>query len=856
MNEIRTRRDSLAKGRSRWRASSLVTWMRQTGLRLAVLGLGWLALATEVRAAGYYDAKTGQFHLSYTYANLPNSSDDSQALLSGDVPRTNELDALVTQFYQVVSDDLGKVTGGRGYLAPPEYTSDIRKADVVVSPGEPFTIGGQPRGGWGTLNGFRSNTGQLAIYIQSLKQGGYSSVNQRLTVVHELCHYLFGLPDEYGQQACPMPGPGGQGCLMDNYNSRNWPGYLCNDSSFLHNSGAVTFKDPSIPNTKSCQDIVNDFFMVYKVTKDAKFSPPTGSGATAGALTMTGGSLSTALAMKVRDKAQSLILDQKAKGLKTDKKTLLPKLASKVFDLLKDSGIASPSGVESIASLALEAVGVPPIVPETLVKLAPLFQAEAKRLAESLGNKPGRNLAILDGLLKLAKNPGGGAAAPPVGDAELEYLTNLSKQAAATNPSQAVNPATAHLQYLSQISAKLNAILIMNDIPGAVGSRDLTKQLDAALVKLGSLPDTSRNDPFKKARATLVIAPPIIEPEFPGLALDQVIVHPGDPPRNYNDLRLQCVTQFNNLIDRERVRTIYGVGEEDDRSKALTSDKRTVFESTIDFDKKVVKQATNGVEILSQKSLVFERTQRILGLIDIAKDGIQKDTIKSIAVLVPTGGLPDEVIQKLEDLRPVVIGKTDVRLDIVQVGTASIPKQLRDLAVRSDGSILTVTDQDEVGAVSQRLANDQSQGTWINFPLQGSIYYQSRGQDAAVVKPPPPSPLVKYTLFDRMDRAPYLYPIGTWEDIKGQKDDEEIRLALRPFYVNAASEYQFVAGFTRELNVPSVQQPGGARRGERARCRERPQAQDRPVQDPAQYRRPRPAGHPRAEHQSDGSRGR
>ena len=72
------------------------------GAGLMASGLCWLGLMNEAHAKGRYDPKTGQFFLSYTYASLPNTSNDAEALVSKEVSRTVELDALVNRFYQVV----------------------------------------------------------------------------------------------------------------------------------------------------------------------------------------------------------------------------------------------------------------------------------------------------------------------------------------------------------------------------------------------------------------------------------------------------------------------------------------------------------------------------------------------------------------------------------------------------------------------------------------------------------------------------------------------------------------------------------------------------------------------------------
>jgi len=785
---------------------------------VAIVTVG-LGLVGDVLARGTYDKTTGLFSLSYTYANLPNGSFDANTLLDAEVPRTPELDALVAQFYQGVSDDLGKVTNGKGFLAPPQYTDDIRKADVIISPGQPFTIGGVPRGGWGTLNGFTANSGQLAIYIESLKQGQYSTSQQRLTVVHELCHYLFGLPDEYNSSSCPLPGsPSGLGCLMDNYNTRTWPGKLCNDTpDFKHNPSAVAGSPTVNDASKSCQAIVDDFFVKLGLDKNARFNSPLGGTSMSGSTASGTGTMGGDLALKVQDKARSLINQQRQQGKTPIKSRLLNQLKSFADELLQSSGAKNSLDLRSIATLALESVGLPPIVPKILIGLEPLFEAEAKRLAQSLANKPGRGQAILKGLRDFARsNSTVLAAAPPAdqtttdGDEIYDYLKSLATKAAAENSSQVIDPTKVQYQYFNMLAARLDAILIANNVPGAVDSRIETRAFETALGKAGLLNLDTRNDPFRKARATLVIAPPITSPDAQGDNMDLIYVHPGDLA-NYNDLRYECIDRFNNLIDRARVQTFFATSTLDDREATVKTSMIRDYGTTVQEDKKYGSNLKGtGATLKAYRDLeIRKRKARISDLLDLIYGEIRKDTIQNVVLLVPPNGLPLELVSKLEKLRPLIIGKTDLRLDIVQVGAAPIPRQLRDYASRSDGTVFTVTDQDEVGAISQRLANDQSQGTWINLPLQGTIHFQDRDKFQEV-KPIPGAEL-NQTLFQRMLIDRVNYPIGAVAEtdplglgVRNKELPDEIRLALRPFYVDAASDYQFVLGLSTGLNVPSA----------------------------------------------------
>ena len=90
-------------------------------------------------------------------------------------------------------------------------------------------------------------------------------------------------------------------------------------------------------------------------------------------------------------------------------------------------------------------------------------------------------------------------------------------------------------------------------------------------------------------------------------------------------------------------------------------------------------------------------------------------------LLIPPGGFPDEFRNCLQVVKTKLSKGSDVCLDIMLVGSTTIPPELRDLSVRSHGSVLTVTDIDEVGAIAQRLKNEQSFGAWVIVPQVSTI---------------------------------------------------------------------------------------------------------------------------------------
>src|SRR5262249_23242336 len=107
-------------------------------------------------------------------------------------------------------------------------------------------------------------------------------------------------------------------------------------------------------------------------------------------------------------------------------------------------------------------------------------------------------------------------------------------------------------------------------------------------------------------------------------------------------------------------------------------------------------------------------------LADIA-DQLQRDRLENIVILVPPGGLPPSVGQQIPLMRSRLQSNLDVRVDLVLVGAVDIATELRDAIIDSRGSVLTVTDVDEIGAIAQRLRNEQSSGSWVIIPQPGNF---------------------------------------------------------------------------------------------------------------------------------------
>ena len=127
---------------------------------------------------------------------------------------------------------------------------------------------------------------------------------------------------------------------------------------------------------------------------------------------------------------------------------------------------------------------------------------------------------------------------------------------------------------------------------------------------------------------------------------------------------------------------------------------------------------------MSDTDLEIRRQQSntdLLGIFNDTFNQLERNRLENIAILVPPGPLPDDFRSYLQIMKTKLKDDYDVRLDIVLVGSATIPEELRDLSAKSHGSVLTVTDLDEVGAIAQRLKNEQSAGAWVIVPQVSAI---------------------------------------------------------------------------------------------------------------------------------------
>ncbi len=204
---------------------------------------GWCR--SEVTAGpGNYDPATRTFNLTYTFAVVPSAGMmGAQLEQLGQVqPATPDQNAQIRAYFAAVSDKLWQATGQKGKIGTLNLVDNVKQADVIVSP-----TGKIGRGGYATPGGFEDRQGHLVISYEDLTASG-KDIDAQLTIFHELCHYLFALPDEYRDNEqvglCPAQNGSGPGCLMDNYwfdgPRHGWYGRFCNGD---HNAQAPTAPD-------------------------------------------------------------------------------------------------------------------------------------------------------------------------------------------------------------------------------------------------------------------------------------------------------------------------------------------------------------------------------------------------------------------------------------------------------------------------------------------------------------------------------------------------------------------------------------------------------------------------------------
>ena len=664
-------------------------------LAIAAWPVGGLFSAPAQAGPATYDKETKSFRLTYTFANLAGAGIGDQVVGAAYKP-TAEEEQLVNALVAQVSDVIFKATEGRGKIGRFDFVDDIKNADLVVS-----KTGKPASSGWATRSAIDNQPGYIVLYYQTLLP--FIKQDVVYTGAHELSHYVFGLIDEYTpnlQGGCPARG--GPGCLMDNYFSsvRGYMGRFCN-SSDPHNASPA--------QQLSCQQIVDKFFSDRGVEKDTS---ALGAAATDPRDNLVETAIGKVKAKRLEDLAKKKPGASSGTGnLRTfakkfftgliddfnrnnDNKTIFtPDQINKAIDLIVRAGsvvsAAKPQGLTDTIFNRIKAQA------EKLGK-----EVEHEKTESSRASKIRSQLtSFISGLVK--SNVVKADDFPK--DQQKELVDRLTQQAARSTQDKALD----RLLGISDVNVQLNRDVASNIVdildelgaPGIAARRAVLRQFDEDLKRFSIPGRTSAT--FGRRRTRFINPDPLDTDRF-GYVLTQGGVLP------YVLVRDRGFEDFSRLINRERIELVEPRFQTDLLSGAQPLNVR-------------IERPFEGAQLANEERIRAERNTSFQALLNDLFDQLQRDRLENIAVLVPPGGLPQGLEQSLNVLRAKLTQGADVRLDVVLVGPIEIPPSLRDLSTRSRGSVLTVTDLDEVGAIAQRLKNEQTSGSWLIIPQPGTI---------------------------------------------------------------------------------------------------------------------------------------
>lgn len=661
-----------------------------------------------------YDVKDKSFTFAYTFAALTPGVLDTSAIGAPQTPNP-EQNALVRALLKEVSDALFQATGGRAKIARLDMVDDIKSADIVIS------LTGQPEPhAWATLNGFDGKPGQMAFFYNT--QANQTLYNRRdavLTAVHEMGHYLFGLADEYDLSAfpggCPLANPGGPGCLMDNYNTNGtrhgWYGRFCKDD---HNTSS---RQP-----QSCQAIVDKFFTDRNVPESS--------------VTQTEDQVVMNLASAALGEAREQVEATRPATSTTSTQATLPAepIRERARRLLNREvsrqGLRRISPVDISKSLRFfgDLASLVPVPPPVRIgeDLAAVLLERARELAtkarearratttSSTTDKEARIRRIKETLFDLVRSRlGGGAGLAPGANVDLSseekrFVDSLARAVSDDSPQSRdfdmlMRAAWEHIQLDLETARN---VVELGDVVGVPGTANRLQRLAGFEQRFKDLYLPGRTYPRSRFgfRRTLILAPDPLDPRA-DLALTQSGV------RLYSEIRESCIDQFARLIDRERIEPVVVRGD-------VPLVQRLLSPGLGQVPKEIPARPPGPGQAPGETQGRYEQLQGILAQV---VGEIRKNSLENILLLVPPDGLPDSFGRSVEGIRGQVLGRTDVRFDVVLIGSGTIPPALRDLSFRSGGSIITATDIDEVGAIAQRLRNEQAAGAWVILPRQGVI---------------------------------------------------------------------------------------------------------------------------------------
>ncbi len=670
--------------------------MRSATHLLKLLAIGvflaeGLFSASAIAGPATYDKESKSFRMTYTFANLDGAGIGDGVIGAAYKPTPDE-EQLINALAAQVSDLLFKATEGRAKIGRLDFVDDIKNADFVVS-----KTGKPSSSGWATRGAIDNKPGYIVLYYETLLRNIKQDVVY--TGAHEVSHYVFGLIDEYTLPG-GCPARSGPGCLMDNYFSsmRGYMGRFCN-SADPHNVSQA--------QQLSCQQIVDQFFAERGVEKD----PSSVDVAAADPRTIL---IVTAIG-KVREKRLEDLAKKKpgssagTSNLQTFAKKFFTGLIDDFNRNNNNQAIFTPDQIDKALDLIVRAGSVVPAAkPKGLTDtLFNQIKAEAAKLGkdvESVKSESSRASKIrsqlssfIRGLIK--ENVVKADDFPK--DQQKELIDRLVQQEARSPQDKALD----RLLGISDVGVRLNREIASNIVdvldelgaPGIAARRNVLRGFDEELKRL-SIP--GRTSATFGGRRTRFINPDPLDPKYCYM-LSQGGVVP------YVLVRDCGFRDFSRLIDRERIELVQpNFPYEKTWGPAISVRIDRPFEAA---------------EFASQDRIRQARNNDFPAWLEDLFDQVQRDRLENVVVLVPPGGLPPSLEQSLTVFKAKLAKALDVRLDIAIVGFQKIPTTLRDLCVRSGGLVLSITDIDEIGAIAQRLKNEQTSGSWIILPQQSTI---------------------------------------------------------------------------------------------------------------------------------------
>ena len=682
-------------------------WARMTLAALVFLASGTWAPTARAGPARY-DKDTKSFRFAYTFANLPGGLGS----VVGQVTKPSaDQEAKVKGLVSRVSAVMAQVTDGRAKIGELIYVDDIKNADLVIS-----LVGAPASPGWANMRAIEGKPGQIVLYFQSLD--GKLTQDVVNTAAHEICHYVFGLADEYTASNFPggCPRGTGPGCLMDNYNAgaRGFLGRLCTNAD--HNSQAT--------QRPGCKEIVDKFFNDHGLT----------GGEAVGSVAATTNAANETSKIEVPDRRASLVAQVIAKvraqhlenldagrlgssSLSTFARTTFRNLLER-FNRDNPNKVIMGGDESKLLRMIVDAGQVVPI--EKPAAVDPKVFDQLKTKAEQLGRQhrdvkteSSRRSKILLGLrsfvrelLKLNVIDMLGLA--PTEKRELtnsvdQVVEQLAREAARDPSSQSLDRLVAVGNRTAQLDLIIaDGIIRLLDNQGEPGTRQRFELLDQVrgdlLTDFGISGRDSTQFGFRRTR--------IITPDSPAGPDLYVLTQGGVFP--YATIRNRSVLDFSRLVDRGKIELVTpGAGQAND-IRPVASRVSLPFASMKPEDPN------------ERESAQVDTFQEIANVVD----QLERHRLENIAILVPPGGLLGAVGEQVPLIRDRIkrLGSgPDVRLDVILVGAESLATPIRDAVVDSQGSVLTVTDVDEIGAIAQRLKNEQTSGSWVIIPQQGNF---------------------------------------------------------------------------------------------------------------------------------------